>query len=520
MQNKTDTGKYLISVTAESELSKSNQAEKGEYMNEDEKREIERKKRIQAREMKRRQQVMKQRMILAGTAVLILLVVIVSASVSNHRKKVKQEEEIKAAQQKKAEEEAKKQEADSELHFIAVGDNILQDALLEAGKENEETWNYDALYAQVAGDIQAADLAAVNQETPLVNDHKDVSGSGLMGTPLEVGDALAKAGFDIVTQATNHAFDKGKPGILNSAAFWQTQHADVQLLGIHGDEADAENRVKVIDKKNMKIAVMNYTYGVDEDAGFSEADSYMIDVYSEDKVKADVQKAKGEADFVMVFLHAGAEYSEEFSDTARQRIDFLAAQGVDAVICSNPHVLQSYGMMPRQDGKNMLVYSSLGNFVSADVQVRGLVGGMADITLKKDGKTGEVSVSDYKLVPLVMHYDSEKKNCAVYKVSDYTEELAKAHGIHQETDETFTLDSIKELAAKYESPQAFSPSGDTGSDGAETEVKGKGLTDTETENADSKTENTDNSKENTDNNKENTDNKKENTDKNDSTSGD
>ncbi len=146
--------------------------------------------------------------------------------------------------------------------------------------------------------------------------------------------------------------------------------------------------MKVIEKKNMKIAVMNYTYGVDEEAGFSEADSFMIDVYSEDKIKADVEKAKGEADFVMVFLHAGAEYSEEFSDTAKQRIDFLAEQGVDAVNCSNPHVLQSYGMMPRQDGKEMLVYSSLGNFVSADNQVKGLIGGMADITLKKDGKTG------------------------------------------------------------------------------------------------------------------------------------
>ena len=54
------------------------------------------------------------------------------------------------------------------------------------------------------------------------------------------------------------------------------------------------------------------------------------------------------------------------------------------------------------------------------------------------------------------HYDSEKKNCAVYKVSDYTEDLAKAHGIHQETEETFTLDSIRELAAKYEAPQALS----------------------------------------------------------------
>lgn len=474
-----------------------NQAEKGEYMNEDEKREIERKKRIQAREERRRQQVMKQRMILAGAAVLILLVIIVSVAVGNHKKKVKQEEEIKAAQQKKAEEEAKKQEADSELRFLAVGDNILQDALIESGKESEETWNYDALYAQVAEDIQGADLACVNQETPFVNDHKDVSGSGLMGTPLEVGDALAKAGFDLVTQATNHAFDKGKPGILNSATFWQTQHADVQLLGIHGDEADAENRVKVIDKKNMKIAVMNYTYGVDEDAGFSEADSYMIDVYAEDKVKADVEKAKGEADFVMVFLHAGAEYSEEFSDTAKQRIDFLAAQGVDAVICSNPHVLQAYGMMPRQDGKNMLVYSSLGNFVSADDQIKGLVGGMADITLKKDGKTGEVTVSDYKMTPLVMHYDSEKKNCAVYKVSDYTEELAKEHGIHQQTEETFTLDSIKELAAKYESPQAFPASGQSSSDAPETEVKGKGVSDGASD--DPEDSGSDTNKENTDN---------------------
>ena len=205
----------------------------------------------------------------------------------------------------------------------------------------------------------------------------------------------------------------------------------------------------------------------------------MIDVYSEDKVKADVEKAKGEADFVMVFLHAGAEYTEEFSDTAKQRIDFLAEQGVDAVICSNPHVLQSYGMMPRQDGKEMLVYGSLGNFVSADNQIKGLIGGMADITLKKDGKTGEVTVSDYKMIPLVMHYDSEKKNCAVYKVSDYTEDLAKAHGIHQETEETFTLDSIKELTARYESPQAFSASGQTGSEGTETEIKGKGVSDTD-----------------------------------------
>lgn len=145
----------------------------------------------------------------------------------------------------------------------------------------------------------------------------------------------------------------------------------------------------------------------------------------------------------------------------------------------------------------MLVYSSLGNFVSTDDQIKGLVGGMADITLKKDGKTGEVTVSDYKMTPLVMHYDSEKKNCAVYKVSDYTEELAKEHGIHQQTEETFTLDSIKELAAKYESPQAFPASGQSSSDAPETEVKGKGVSDGVSD--DPEDSGSDTNKENTDN---------------------
>ncbi|MFQ7550602.1 MAG: hypothetical protein ACLRMZ_10245 [Blautia marasmi] len=107
-----------------------------------------------------------------------------------------------------------------------------------------------------------------------------------------------------------------------------------------------------------------------------------------------------------------------------------------------------------------------------------------------------MTVSDYKMTPLVMHYDSEKKNCAVYKVSDYTEELAKEHGIHQQTEETFTLDSIKELAAKYESPQAFPASGQSSSDAPETEVKGKGVSDGASD--DPEDSGSDTNKENTD----------------------
>lgn len=424
-------------------------------MNEEQKREAERKRRQRIREQKRRQQVMKQRLILGGTGLLLLVIVIISVSVSARNKKIKQEEEAKLAQQKKAEQEAQEAEKDNSIRIVAVGDNILDEAILEAGKGEGDTWNYDFLYKNVTSDIQEADLAAVSQETPYVNDHKEVSGTGLMGSPLEGGDALAKAGFDIIAQASNHAFDKGSVGIINTCTYWQTKHSDIQLLGIHADQAESSNRVKIIEKKNFKIALLNYTYGVDEEAGFSDGDSYMVDVYSEERVKEDVAAAKSSGDFVMVFLHAGGEYTEEPSETAQGRVDFLAEQGVDALLCSNPHVVQSYGMMERSDGGTMLLYNSLGNFVSADNQIAGLIGGMADFTLKKDASTNAVTVENYSIVPLVMHYDKEKTEFAVYKMADYTEELAAAHGIHEETSDAFTLESIKAAADKFQTAAAF-----------------------------------------------------------------
>ena len=70
------------------------------------------------------------------------------------------------------------------------------------------------------GIIKDADLASVNQETPLEKDHDKAAGYPDFATPEEVGDALANAGFDIVTQATEHAFDQQEDGIATSVSFW------------------------------------------------------------------------------------------------------------------------------------------------------------------------------------------------------------------------------------------------------------------------------------------------------------
>ena len=121
------------------------------------------------------------------------------------------------------------------LRMVAVGDNLIHDAVINSGKEQD--WNFDFLYENIKEDIKNADLASVNQETPFIKEHDKAAGYPDFATPTEVGDALVKAGFDIVTQATEHAFDRESDGITDSVEFWDKSYPKIVNLGIH-DNAD------------------------------------------------------------------------------------------------------------------------------------------------------------------------------------------------------------------------------------------------------------------------------------------
>ncbi len=407
-------------------------------------REIERRRRI-IRERKRRQRIMRQRMILAGIGALVLVVGGVAIGTSIHKKNEEK-------QAKKIEEQKKKEAAAEEanvLRMVAVGDNLIHDAIINSGKEQD--WNFDFLYENIKEDIEKADLASVNQETPFIKDHDQAAGYPDFATPIEAGDALVKAGFDIVTQATEHAFDRESDGITDSVDFWDKNYPKIANLGIHGK--DGEDRYQVIKKKNFKIAVMNYSSMVSENHSIPNKESYMIDTYSEKNIKEDLAKAKEKADVSIVYLHGGKSDTEDLDEKLQGKINFLAEQGADVVICSHPHILKKYGKITRPDGKEMLVYYSLGNFVSHQSSLENLLGGMAEFTLKKDAKSGEVTIEDYSLVPLVMHYNEDFTKAGVYKLSDYTEALVEEHKIHTEDEEAeFTLAALKEAADKVSTP--------------------------------------------------------------------
>ena len=114
-----------------------------------------------------------------------------------------------AAKQKEEAEAAAKAPEISTATVVAVGDNLFHDSLIGSGKSDSGTWNYDKIYENVKDEIQAADIAMVDQETVFTTDHDAVSGYPSFATPTEVGDALVNAGFDVIESATNHIDDYG-----------------------------------------------------------------------------------------------------------------------------------------------------------------------------------------------------------------------------------------------------------------------------------------------------------------------
>ena len=314
---------------------------------------------------------------------------------------------------------------------IAVGDNLYHMNMIEAGANENGPWNYDFLYEHVLDEIQAADVAIVDQETVLTKDHEAVEAYPTFLTPVEVADALVKAGFDVVYSATNHADDKGPDPILETVSYWRTNYPEITYLGLH-DSAEDAAEIRVREVNGIKIAFLEYTYGTNMAISDGVVEDYMIDEFSQgsEYVGRMIRKAKGMADCIIFIAHWGIEDDTLPSEYQKQWAGFLLRQGVDVVIGGHPHVLQPYGRVTNTQGHEMVLFYSLGNFVSNMNFLPEVIEGMASFTIEKTVQNGETSVRilDETVKPMIMHYDGNRQNPAVYMLDDYTEELAEVHG--------------------------------------------------------------------------------------------
>lgn len=145
------------------------------------------------------------------------------------------------------------------VSFIRVGDNLIHNVIFEEAQIEDGTFDFKPMFENVAEDIEAADLAFINQETLMGGDNFGFSGYPAFNTPSDMADNLNTLGFDLVNGASNHSLDKGKQGIGNTLEIWDKQE-DMLFTGVFDSRAERD-AIPVIERDGVTFSFLAYTYG-------------------------------------------------------------------------------------------------------------------------------------------------------------------------------------------------------------------------------------------------------------------
>ncbi|MDR2654725.1 MAG: CapA family protein [Oscillospiraceae bacterium] len=310
-----------------------------------------------------------------------------------------------------------------EVKLLMAGDNLLHLPVVNSGWQPDGSYNFDHLFANLKDDIQSADIAVINQETVLGGTEIGLSEYPQFNSPQEVGDAIAAAGFDVVMHANNHVMDRGFDAIERTMRFWK-KYPNITVVGVNENE-DEYNNIKTVEVNGLTLAILSYT---DSTNGIPvpQDKPWLVNMTDEEKIAADIARAKETADFIIALPHWGIEYSYTPSENQELYARFMANLGVDLIIGTHPHVLEPIEWIDRKDGGRTLVYYSLGNFVSNQNESPRMLGGIAEVTIVKAGDE-PAYIETAAIEPVVTHFEAGDLNYGVYKLSQYTDELAARH---------------------------------------------------------------------------------------------
>ncbi len=332
------------------------------------------------------------------------------------------------------------------VSIVMVGDILLHTPVEKAALQEDGSYSFSPIFEHLYQDIQDADLAIVNQEVILGGEELGISGYPAFNAPYSVGDALVQAGFDVICHGTNHALDKGKKGVLNCLNFWGETYPDIAVLGIH-DSQNSQEQIYIYEKEDIRIAVLNYTYGTNG-ISLPKDMPFAVDLLNEEKVISDLQKAEALADFTIICPHWGTEYQLNQSAEQETWAQLFVKHGADLILGTHPHVIQPIEWVTDEEtGNKALIYYSLGNFVnwtssSGKGIANRMVGGMAEVTLTRSDD--QVLITEYDIEPVACHLENGTNGVTVYKLTEYTEQLAEQNQILLQ-DPAFSLEYCQQL---------------------------------------------------------------------------
>ena len=287
--------------------------------------------------------------------------------------------------------------ANSIIRISAIGDILLGDNLKNYGKNADGLYN--DIFSNVTKYLKDSDITLGTYETNVTDDTKVFA------------NAIKEAGIDLVTLAHNHALDNGEEGLKATQDYLES--VGIQTVGKYAEEV--QDRIKIIEEKGVRIAVLSYTY----DNGKTG-----VNIYSEEQASSDLAYANENADFTIVLMHWGDVYKEEPNSTQKAQAQFLVDNGADIIIGAHPSVVEPMEILKNKEGQDCLVAYSLGDFTSDFSYENSNLELVLNIQIYYDAETDTVSLYKVDYTPIYMNDYGKQNTINRYKLLDLKNEIA------------------------------------------------------------------------------------------------
>ena len=287
--------------------------------------------------------------------------------------------------------------ANSIIRISAIGDILLGDNLKNYGKNADGLYN--DIFSNVTKYLKDSDITLGTYETNISDDTKVFA------------NAVKEAGIDLVTLAHNHALDNGEEGLKATQDYLES--VGIQTVGKYAEEV--QSRIKIIEEKGVKIAVLSYTY----DNGKTG-----VNIYSKEQASSDLAYANENADFTIVLMHWGDVYKEEPNSTQKAQAQFLVDNGADIIIGAHPSVVEPMEILKNKEGQDCLVAYSLGDFTSDFSYENSNLELVLNIQIYFDAETDTVSLYKVDYTPIYMNDYGKQNTINRYKLLDLKNEIA------------------------------------------------------------------------------------------------
>lgn len=266
--------------------------------------------------------------------------------------------------------------------------------------------DYRPIFEQVKPLLDQSDYVVGSFETTTSGEKAGYThASTSFNTPDELLPALKWAGFDLLTTANNHCFDRGEAGLrrtIGKIAENGLEHTGTRL-------SDEDPIFLIKDFKGTKVAFLAYTYGTNSRSNgciITKDKEYLVNLTRpqdeipyrpllrraagkllsivrrpkvtsgvvgdcvcetevnssrnteyENKMLNTIRNAKQRADIVIMCLHSGGQFNSKVEGYTQHLFDIIADAGADAIVCNHAHTT-----LPIYRRGNCLIASALGNF--------------------------------------------------------------------------------------------------------------------------------------------------------------